>query len=71
MMKDGMSEPKCPQCGGLDSIVITYGYPLPGWEQKVESGEMVLGGCVVDGNEPDWECKTCKTQFVWPPKEGA
>jgi hypothetical protein len=57
-------KPQCPKCGGTKVIPIVYGFPSPGWEAKVERGEMVLGGCVTDGEEPDWECSKCSHQFV-------
>jgi len=60
--------PRCPKCKATDTIPILYGLPSPGWEQRVEKGRAVIGGCVVDGDEPDRECSSCHTQFVWPLK---
>ncbi|MFO7799127.1 MAG: hypothetical protein R6V22_05110 [Rhodohalobacter sp.] len=30
---------------------------------KVESGEIVIGGCFTTGFEPTWECIMCHTQI--------
>lgn len=54
---------KCPKCGSEKCIPISYGYPSPGWEEKVAKGEFVLGGCVVEDDSPEWECSNCHTSF--------
>ncbi len=41
-------------------------YGLPGFEEfeAEERGEVRLGGCVVDGEEPRWACSSCEVEFA-------
>ena len=58
------NKPKCPKCSSKDSVVrIAYG--LPGNEMRKESveGKIVLGGCIVKEDAPDWYCKECDNDF--------
>ena len=55
--------PKCPNCGGDETIPIIYGLPLPSMGEKERRGEVLLGGCIVSGNDPEWYCKVCKNRF--------
>lgn len=60
----GMSKPPpCPRCSSA-SIPIVYG--LPGFEvfEAADRGEVRLGGCVVDGEEPRWACPVCEVEFA-------
>jgi ribosomal protein L40E len=60
---------QCPKCCSQDVMPIVYGYPAPGWEKEVSKGTFALGGCVVDGSEPDYECRKCHAQFKWPARQ--
>ena len=42
-----------------------YGYPsdMEGALKAAEQGEVVLGGCVITGDDPKWQCLECK--HVW------
>lgn len=31
--------------------------------QQVEAGKIVLGGCVLTGDDPDWQCVDCGKSF--------
>ena len=53
--------PKCPNCGGDETFPIIYGLPLKHGAKRKE-GEVLLGGCIVYGNDPEWY-KGCKNRF--------
>lgn len=62
MGEDSLSsskEEKCPVCGEI-GIPIVYG--LPGFElqEAAGRGEVVIGGCVIFGNDPDHQCRSCE-----------
>ena len=56
----------CPECQNADIIKITYGTPfLDDTEMinKIKSGLIILGGCVIDEHSPAYYCKKCKHRF--------
>lgn len=52
---------KCPFCGFGKVASILYGMPVfsEDLEKDIEEGRIVLGGCCIIGNSPDFECKGC------------
>jgi len=56
---------KCPKCGSSKIAEILRGMPpfSKDLEQKINSGEIVLGGCVVSDNDPIWHCNTCEHEW--------
>lgn len=54
---------KCLACGSKRIASILYGYPIFSEElgQKLEAGEIALGGCCISDGDPVWECADCKT----------
>ena len=51
---------KCPMCGKRAGVCLVYGeVGDPTVIAQVERGEIVLGGCVVTGTDPDWHCGAC------------
>jgi hypothetical protein len=45
----------CPECGA-EAVPIVYGLPGPElWDQE-DAGRVVLGGCVLEAENPDWAC---------------
>jgi hypothetical protein len=58
-----MDEMKCPECDNTNVVPILYGYPNAKGIEDVKAGKMVLGGCIVRGNDPKHYCKDCKTKF--------
>lgn len=50
---------KCPNCKSENAIPIAYGVPSEETWEEVKKGNLVLGGCVIEGNEPDMFCKDC------------
>jgi len=55
--------PDCPSCGTTTVIPIAYGFPGPEMWAQVERGEIALGGCVVDRQNPSWHCDRCELKF--------
>lgn len=53
----------CPKCGHAPVAVILYGLPDDSekLERQLKTGELVLGGCVIFGDDPEWECTQCGT----------
>lgn len=51
----------CPNCRQpIERVPIVYGYPA--WEtgEAGRRGEIVLGGCVIGGDDPKWACPSCR-----------
>jgi ribosomal protein S27AE len=55
--------PDCPSCGDGAVIPIAYGYPGPEMREQVERGEISLGGCISDDQNPAWHCDRCGLKF--------
>ena len=53
---------KCPKCGGK-VVPILYGEPTAQAYEEYLQGKLVLGGCCITDNDPDWECLGCEQQF--------
>jgi hypothetical protein len=51
-----MTPARCPRCGKPGGLPIVYG--MPGAD-TMEREDVVLGGCVVSGEDPDTACKYC------------
>jgi len=58
-----VENPKCPKCGGENTVPICYGLPMYETYEKEQKGELVLGGCCVSGDSPSWYCKDCKNSW--------
>lgn len=62
--------PKCLQCGSDGVVPIAYGFPGREMWEAEERGELALGGCVITGDDPRWQCRRCWTRWnddtVWP-----
>ena len=53
---------KCPKCKLTYSVVpILYGFIIP--DNENDKMEYVLGGCVIDNEQAEFYCKSCKTYF--------
>jgi len=59
---------KCPRCGSERIARILYGMPAFSEElrRELESGRAVLGGCVITGNDPRWQCTNCSYEMGRP-----
>ncbi len=54
----------CPVDGKSKNVIpIVYGLPGPKTMRKMEKGKVKLGGCEVNGCEPNWFCKEHKKEF--------
>lgn len=53
---------KCPHCGGK-VLPITFGEPSAELCEKAERGEVILGGCCIILDGPDYQCVDCGAQF--------
>lgn len=61
-----MKRPMCPFCGSEKSARILYGYPVFSEQLKrdLELGKVILGGCVISGNDPEWRCLDCSSEWT-------
>jgi hypothetical protein len=57
--------PPCPTCGSTDVVRIVYGYPSAELWKEEQRGELVLGGCLVGPESPEYECRSCRTPLPW------
>jgi len=55
--------PPCPSCSSPRVRRIIYGEPSPDLGEQATRGEIVLGGCVLFGNDPKWDCPDCGNRF--------
>jgi hypothetical protein len=58
---------ECPKCHSSNLTEILYGMPGtkdPNFWAKVESGEIVLGGCVIREYNPTHHCRDCHHEFA-------
>ncbi len=56
-------KPKCPSCSSDNVAIIAFGYPGPEMMEEAQRGDIVLGGCCVSGDDPEWHCKDCKKEW--------
>lgn len=56
---------KCPKCGSLHIANILYG--MPAYSEQlmtdIDKGKIILGGCIITGDDPKWQCFDCKTEI--------
>jgi len=50
------SRVRCPRCGEVSGVPILWGMPDNDASERAERGEVVLGGCLVTDDDPDWSC---------------
>jgi hypothetical protein len=53
----------CPKCQSENVLDIMYGYPSNEAIKKRDRGEIVLGGCCIDRNNPRWACDRCNYRW--------
>ena len=54
----------CPSCGDREPQRIAYGYPSPDMWDSVQLGEIVLGGCMISSESPNWLCRNCGLRWA-------
>jgi hypothetical protein len=59
------TQPKqsCRVCGSEEILPVVYGLPTPETVARAAMGEVLLGGCVIMGEQPGWRCSQCGTPF--------
>lgn len=55
----------CPKCGNDTGIPIVYGLPGPDLMESAQRGEVMLGGCLVMDENPDWRCTDAGCGHEW------
>ncbi len=50
---------KCPRCGSDEVLPIVYGMPSEEGIEKSAAGRVLLGGCMVWPESPEWRCVAC------------
>jgi hypothetical protein len=60
----------CPACGLPRIARILYGLPdfSKDLAQALSEGTVTLGGCLVNGDDPEWECLGCGQKIDASPK---
>ena len=53
---------KCTKCGE-NLIEIIYGMPGSELFEAEERGEVILGGCEVFDDQPEYRCKNCDVDY--------
>ncbi len=55
----------CPRCGAFAPMLpILFGFPWFVAGEAQERGEIVLGGCVVTGEDPTHRCSACGEDVI-------
>ena len=60
--RESRGKKRCPLCQSTKVASIMYGLPAPGYEEGSRD-DVVLGGCIVGDDSPEWQCKNCGRQF--------
>jgi len=55
--------PTCPKCGSDSVLLIVYGLPGPDLMEEGRAGRVVLGGCVITGEDPTHACRECGVRW--------
>lgn len=61
----GLDSPRCPECGSSNVAEILWGLPsfTDELQKELAEGKVVLGGCCVDYDDPEYECNDCMHRF--------
>lgn len=58
-----MDETRCVNCGGTQVMKVEYGMPDDAMVARIEAGEILHGGCKVNGLTQSLFCMECETRF--------
>ena len=60
---------KCPKCLSIDIAEFLYGMPVnsPELEDDLKNKKIIIGGCVLLDEYPQWHCNDCK--YEWSDKD--
>lgn len=55
----------CPKCKSSDIAKIMYGRPIwtDDFKEKLDSGEITLGSCFINKDNPVYECNQCRERW--------
>jgi len=55
----------CPKCKNQKTSLILWGFTsvTDDIQKKLNSEEIVLGGCLVTEHDPKWQCNKCMHQW--------
>lgn len=56
-------KPQCPSCSSDNVAIIAFGYPGPEMMEEAQRGKIILGGCCVTNDDPEWHCKDCEHRW--------
>ncbi len=56
--------PACPACGSTRVLPVLYGYPNALMRTAAAAGKVLLGGCAVDLDVPNWGCRLCGHTWI-------
>ena len=58
---------RCPECDTPRPATIMFGMPRMDaqLEDDLEKGRIVLAGCVISDDDPEWQCLECGVN-IWP-----
>lgn len=54
---------KCPQCQSKKVVPIIYGMPTQETFEEAEEGKLIIGGCCLSDDSPEWHCNDCQHEF--------
>lgn len=54
---------KCPQCQSKNVVEILYGMPTKEAFDDAEEGKLLIGGCCISEDSPEWYCNDCEHEF--------
>ena len=54
---------QCIRCGSKNVLNIVYGYPSHELGLDAQAGKIVLGGCEVGEDLPEYHCKDCQQEW--------
>jgi hypothetical protein len=60
----------CEQCGSRRIADIIYGLPVEIDLRAIEAGSIVMGGCILRGDDPQWRCAACNAAIHVSPSLG-
>ena len=50
---------KCEACGEMSVVPVMYGLPTEEAFESASRGEIALGGCIIDFDNPTLTCSSC------------
>ena len=55
----------CPICGSSNVAEYLFGMPAYNYEleEKLNNGEIILGGCCIEPDSPAYHCNECEEDF--------